>query len=245
MKLLSSVLVAMLCGSLSVALHAEPPEGKGWKKHHKHKKHSYKEEYWEGNCKIERKWKRNGDYKEERTCKNPNRYAHHHGHRDAARVIILPPWFDQRAPEPEYRPEWRPTTRTSVSRCNSDQVGSVLGGLIGGVIGHQIGDGRGNTAATIGGAIAGVLIGGEVGRRMDQRNQACVAQALEFAPEGERITWQNTQGNENYAVIPGSVEMRGDQYCRSYTAEFFSNDASDSTRGTACRQPDGTWVRSI
>jgi hypothetical protein len=29
----------------------------------------YKEEFWDGNCKIERKWERNGDYKEERKCK--------------------------------------------------------------------------------------------------------------------------------------------------------------------------------
>ncbi|MBO9328127.1 hypothetical protein A6B37_08805 [Achromobacter sp. HZ01] len=31
----------------------------------------YKQEYWDGNCKVERKWKRNGDYKEERKCKAP------------------------------------------------------------------------------------------------------------------------------------------------------------------------------
>lgn len=29
----------------------------------------YKEEYWDGNCKVERKFKKNGDYKEERKCK--------------------------------------------------------------------------------------------------------------------------------------------------------------------------------
>lgn len=27
-----------------------------------------KEEFWDGNCKVERKWERNGDYKEERKC---------------------------------------------------------------------------------------------------------------------------------------------------------------------------------
>jgi hypothetical protein len=29
----------------------------------------HKEEFWDGNCKVERKWERNGDYKEERKCK--------------------------------------------------------------------------------------------------------------------------------------------------------------------------------
>ncbi len=28
----------------------------------------YKEEFWVGNCKIERKWEANGSYKEERKC---------------------------------------------------------------------------------------------------------------------------------------------------------------------------------
>jgi hypothetical protein len=28
----------------------------------------YKEEYWEGDCKVERKWSRDGEYKEERKC---------------------------------------------------------------------------------------------------------------------------------------------------------------------------------
>ena len=30
----------------------------------------YKQEYRQGNCKIERKWERNGEYKEERKCKS-------------------------------------------------------------------------------------------------------------------------------------------------------------------------------
>lgn len=243
MKTFTTVIAALLCGSLSMALYADPPEGRGWKKHGKHDRYEYKEEYWDGNCKVERKWERDGDYKEERKCKRPRRYAdnYHHHHEQPVRVVVLPPWFNQQAPEPEYRPEWQPSPQPVATRCNSDKVGSVLGGLIGGVIGHQIGGGRGKTVATIGGAIAGVLVGGEVGRRMDQRNQACIAQALEFAPEGERITWQNTQGNENYAVTPGAVEMHGDQYCRSFTTEI---QGGGSTQGVACRQQDGTWTRA-
>ncbi|WP_082859200.1 glycine zipper 2TM domain-containing protein [Microbulbifer sp. Q7] len=241
MKLMTTALAALICGTLSISAFAEPPEGRGWKKH---KQKHYKEEYWDGNCKVERKWKRNGDYKEERTCRAPRDYGHHHHGRQPVRVVVLPPWFDQRAPEPEYRPEWRPAPppqHTTVSRCNSDKVGSVLGGLIGGVIGHQIGDGRGNTAATIGGAIAGVLIGGNVGRKMDQRNQACVGQVLEFAPEGERVSWQNPNGYEQYAVTPGAFEQRGDQYCRSFVTEVIGQN-TQSAQSVACRRSDGSWV---
>lgn len=45
----------------------------------RHAKHGqeYKEEYWEGNCKVERKVKKNGDTKVERKCKAPNRPVAH------------------------------------------------------------------------------------------------------------------------------------------------------------------------
>lgn len=246
MTKIATLATLVLSCSLSAAALAEPPEGRGWKKHHKHDKYAAKEEYWDGNCKVERKWKRNGDYVEERKCKGDRYYAdNHHHHHDRVAVTVLPPWFDHRAQEPEYHPQWRPAPQPTATRCNSDKVGSVLGGLIGGVLGHQIGDGRGNTAATIGGAIAGVLIGGEIGRRMDARNQACVAQALEFAPEGERIIWEDNQGSAQYAVTPGAVQQQGDQYCRSFTAEVIGNGTNQSTRGSACRLPDGTWVQSL
>ncbi|WP_422648744.1 hypothetical protein [Cupriavidus sp. H18C1] len=51
--------------ALPLAVHADPwkdESGHGkWRGHH----HGgdYKEEYWDGNCKVERKFKGNGDYK--------------------------------------------------------------------------------------------------------------------------------------------------------------------------------------
>lgn len=34
----------------------------------------HKQEYWDGNCKVEQKWKK-GEYKEKRKCKGPSRYV--------------------------------------------------------------------------------------------------------------------------------------------------------------------------
>lgn len=48
-----------------------------------------KEEYWEGGCKVERKWERSGEYKEERKC--PDGPNHHWGDVPAPSVIIQPP----------------------------------------------------------------------------------------------------------------------------------------------------------
>lgn len=50
---------------------------------HRHERREFKEEYWDGNCKVERKLEKNGDYKEERKCKGPR-----HGHYQAAPVYV-------------------------------------------------------------------------------------------------------------------------------------------------------------
>ncbi len=44
---------------------------------HRHRyKQEYKHEYWEGYCKVKREYK-NGEYKEKRKCKEPDRYTRH------------------------------------------------------------------------------------------------------------------------------------------------------------------------
>lgn len=61
-------------------------------RHHRDygKRFKGKEEFWDGNCKVERKWEKSGEYKEERKCRGG------HGHAEAPPyepgvVITLPP----------------------------------------------------------------------------------------------------------------------------------------------------------
>ncbi len=44
--------------------------------HHRHKGGEHKEKYWDGACKVERKWKRNGDYSEKRKCRDGYAYGY-------------------------------------------------------------------------------------------------------------------------------------------------------------------------
>ncbi len=249
MKFWAVFVTAAFLSNLSSPVTADPGRGAKGNGHNPHGKYARKEEYWDGNCKVERKWKRNGDYKEERKCKG-------HGHGDnyyqshAPQVVVnLPPWFDISSGEPEYAPDWVPASppRASggITHCNNSQVGSVLGGIIGGVLGHQIGGGRGKTAATIGGAIAGVFIGGDIGRKIDAQSQACIAQVLEFAPPGEAVAWQNSASHETYTVLPGQVEKQGDAYCRAFTTEVQGGERSQITNSKACRRSDGVWVNAL
>lgn len=77
--------------SISMALSSFSAFADSWKdegghgKGHKHDR-EYKEEYWDGNCKVEREFKKNGDYKEERKCKEPR-----HGHYQQAPVYVPAP----------------------------------------------------------------------------------------------------------------------------------------------------------
>ena len=52
--------------------------------HHRHKGGEYKEKYWDGACKVERKWKRNGDYQEKRKCRDDYRYGY------APQPVVVP-----------------------------------------------------------------------------------------------------------------------------------------------------------
>ena len=73
MKKILAYGVAMVLGVVSWGALADP-----WKDESGHGRHygghyggDHKQEYWDGNCKVERKWKGNGDYKEERKCEAP------------------------------------------------------------------------------------------------------------------------------------------------------------------------------
>ena len=203
--------------------------------------HGKKEEYWDGNCKVERKWK-HGEYEEKRKCRAPERVVVVPVQPAPVQtVVVYPPWIHKQQNEYAYVPQYQPQRVTSgVMRCNSETVGQVLGGVVGGALGNQIGQGHGRTAATIGGAVAGVLVGGEIGRRMDSGNQGCVGEVLEVAPVNHRVQW--VEGPATYVVVPAKPVMRQGSFCRPYTIEMRGPHGTQRSNGTACRRGDGVWV---
>lgn len=127
-----------------------------------------------------------------------------------------------------------------LGRCNRETLGALLGGAAGAAAGTQIGSGSGKTAAIIGGTVIGFLVGGSIGRAMDQVDQYCVGQALEYAPDGSDITWVGADSG-HYRVAPQRTFQQGEAYCREYTATATIGGRREQTYGTACRQPDGAW----
>ena len=72
-------LAALLAGGLVAPALADPHKdesGHGYGK--RHGKREHKEEYWDGRCKVERKWEKNGEYKEERKCKERSARPRHY-----------------------------------------------------------------------------------------------------------------------------------------------------------------------
>lgn len=152
--------------------------------------------------------------------------------------------------EPEYhrepaRVEVSPVVTfpsTGYGHCNRELLGSIIGGATGAAVGSHIGKGDGRALATIGGIIIGAIVGGHVGNSMDEVDQNCVGHALELAPTGRAVEWQNPDNGAEYRVTPTrTYESSGGEYCREYQTKIVVGGKVRDAYGTACRQPDGSW----
>lgn len=124
----------------------------------------------------------------------------------------------------------------------NEDVGTVVGGALGGLLGAQVGSGSGRVAAAVAGSVVGAMIGGNIGRSMDELDRMKAAQALERTPTGQTSTWQNPDSGNYYAVTPtNTYTSDGGAPCRDYTTEGWIDGKREIIKGTACRQPDGTW----
>lgn len=124
-------------------------------------------------------------------------------------------------------------------------TGMVLGGVAGGVVGNQIGKGRGNVLATVAGAVVGGVIGSEVGRNLDERDRQLAMEAeydaLERGQSGVSRKWRNPDNGRYGEITPSKPYKRGEEDCRDYTHTIYIDARPQQMRGTACRNPDGTW----
>lgn len=124
--------------------------------------------------------------------------------------------------------------------------GGLAGAGLGALAGSQIGKGRGQLAAVGAGALIGAVLGSSLGRSLDRadRNHASQAeyQALEHAPSGSQITWNNPDSGNYGTVTPqATYQAPSGAYCREYQHTIHVGGQPQQGYGTACRQPDGSW----
>jgi len=95
------------------------------------------------------------------------------------------------------------------------------------------------------GALGNGLLGTSAGR-LDpaDRRKALEAEykALEYAPVGQATSWKSASGAQSGQVVAAQPYQVGSQNCRQYTHTFTIDGAPQTARGTACRNPDGSWT---
>ncbi|MDR3443320.1 MAG: RT0821/Lpp0805 family surface protein [Legionella sp.] len=127
------------------------------------------------------------------------------------------------------------------AEMNNEGVGTISGGVIGGLLGSQFGSGSGQVAAAAGGALIGAFLGGQIGKSMDRQDRMEMQRALETAPTGRAVVWSNPDTGYRYTVQPTRTYYRERLPCREYTTRALIDGQTQIIRGSACRQPDGSW----
>jgi len=101
-------------------------------------------------------------------------------------------------------------------------------------------------ATTIISAMAGGLVGGSIGSGLNdgEKRKALEAEykALEYTASGQKVTWKSDSSAHSGEVVAAQPYRVGSQDCRQYTHTVFTGTASQTARGTACRNGDGSWT---
>ena len=140
----------------------------------------------------------------------------------------------------------------AIASCSADSGpkeagGTVVGAGTGALIGSAFGTSPGSRLA---GALIGATVGGFLGNRIGaalddedkRRAYAAQMQALETGPSGAPVAWRNPDSGRYGNIVPGPVyEVNGDP-CRQYTHTVYIDGQPQTQRGTACRNPVGTWT---
>ena len=71
-----------------------------------------------------------------------------------------------------------------------------------------------------------------------------VSQVLESGRSGQTVAWVNPDTRARATVTPvRTYQNATGQYCREYTTTGRIGGYDESLYGTACRMPDGSWLR--
>lgn len=128
---------------------------------------------------------------------------------------------------------------------NKADTGTVVGAVAGGILGNQVGKGTGKALATAAGAFIGGVVGHSIGSSLDEQDRILAQRAeyaaLERGKSGVAETWRNPDNGRYGEIVPSRPYRRGVNDCRDYTHTVYIDGRPQAMRGTACRNPDGTW----
>ncbi len=139
-----------------------------------------------------------------------------------------------------------------LSACADNQnnqkqtLGTVLGAGLGALAGSQMGSGKGKLVMVAIGALGGAFAGGQLGKSLDDVDRIKANQTqqktLENNKDGVSSTWNNPNTGHTGRVTPTKTQkVASGEYCREYEHEITVDGRQEVVKGTACRQPDGSW----
>ncbi len=109
-----------------------------------------------------------------------------------------------------------------------------------------VGNEQGVVKASIMDAMNGGLIGGDIGDGLSGRERRIALEAeyraLEYTPGGQSVPWRAERSDHSGEVIPAQPYKVGSQDCRQYVHRVVVDGSERQARGTACRNPDGSWT---
>jgi surface antigen len=120
----------------------------------------------------------------------------------------------------------------SSGRCNRDEIGAVVGGVTGAVIGGQVANDP--VVGMVVGGVLGAVVGHAIGDSMDDRDRACMGQALELGRPGVPVEWSH--GGHRYHFTPRGDARNG---CRYATIAV---DSRKPKEVLACPARRGEWT---
>src|ERR1700742_4755360 len=95
--------------------------------------------------------------------------------------------------------------------------------------------------AGISGGVLSGAIGGNLGEEDRQRAYAAEVQALESGEPGIPVGWRGDGPKRYGTVVPGAPYPAGGPRSRGYSHSIYVDGKPQIARGTACRNPDGSW----
>jgi surface antigen len=131
--------------------------------------------------------------------------------------------------------------------ANNEEGGTAIGAITGAIIGNQFGKGSGKVAATLAGAVVGGIVGNAIGKDLDARDRELARQAeydaWETGAPGRPVRWRNPDNGRYGEIVAEGYYNRGASRCRNFVHTVWIEGRRQQMRGTACRNPDGTWTQ--
>jgi surface antigen len=78
------------------------------------------------------------------------------------------------------------------------------------------------------------------------RDAANAAQlrALQFGEPGAPVSWRSAETGHHGTIVPGPAYQSNGTTCREFSHTVYLDARPQTGRGSACRNPDGTWTPS-